>query len=126
MPRKGHSEEQIIRALREAEGGKKAADICRELGVSQQAFYAWKRRYGRAGIERAARVRADGNYPVDEPLPQPPRSAGGVETAPAGLGCQPRALRVPATDDSIAAGGPARQRQADLPAVRRSGVAVAD
>ena len=41
MPRKGHSEEQIIRALREAEGGKKAADICRELGVSQQAFYSW-------------------------------------------------------------------------------------
>ena len=30
MPRKGHTEEQIIYALRQAEAGKKAGDICRE------------------------------------------------------------------------------------------------
>ena len=35
MPRKGHSEEQIIMALRQAEAGKKVADVCREMGVSQ-------------------------------------------------------------------------------------------
>jgi putative transposase len=45
MPRKGHSEEQIILALRQAEGGMKVADVCREMGVSQQAFYSWKRKY---------------------------------------------------------------------------------
>ena len=44
MPRKGHSEEQIICALRQAKAGKKVGDICREMGVSQQAFYSWKRR----------------------------------------------------------------------------------
>jgi putative transposase len=57
MPRKGHSEEQIIRALREAEGGKKAADICRELGVSQQAFYSWKRRYAGLGLNELRELR---------------------------------------------------------------------
>lgn len=45
MPRKGHSEEEIVRALRQAEAGQKGSDICREMGVSQQAFYSWKRRY---------------------------------------------------------------------------------
>ena len=29
-------------ALRQAEAGKKVGDICREMGVSQQAFYSWK------------------------------------------------------------------------------------
>jgi putative transposase len=50
MPRKGHTEEQIIYALRQAEAGKKAGDICREMGVSQQAFYSWKRRYAGLGL----------------------------------------------------------------------------
>ncbi len=57
MPRKGHSEEQIIRALRAAEGGKKVADICRELGVSQQAFYSWKRRYAGLGLSELRELR---------------------------------------------------------------------
>jgi putative transposase len=50
MPRKGHTEEQIVYALRQAEGGKKVSDICREMGVSQQAFYSWKRRYAGLGL----------------------------------------------------------------------------
>lgn len=29
MPKKGHSEEQIIAALKQYEGGEKTADICR-------------------------------------------------------------------------------------------------
>ncbi len=50
MPRKGHSEEQIVDALRQVEGGKKVSEICRELGVSAQAFYSWKRRYAGLGL----------------------------------------------------------------------------
>src|SRR4051812_1760101 len=57
MPRKGHTEEQIIRALREAEGGKKAADICREMGVSAQAFYSWKRRFAGLGLTELRELR---------------------------------------------------------------------
>src|SRR5579875_33911 len=50
MPRKGHTEEQIMVALRQAEAGKKVSDVCRELGVSQQAFYSWRRRYAGLGL----------------------------------------------------------------------------
>src|SRR5690348_13357363 len=50
MPRKGHTEEQIVYALRQAEGGKKVGEICREMGVSPQAFYSWKRRYAGLGL----------------------------------------------------------------------------
>jgi hypothetical protein len=32
MPRKGHTEEQIVYALRQAEAGKKVSEIVREMG----------------------------------------------------------------------------------------------
>jgi len=35
MPKKGHSEEQIITALNQYESGEKVADICRKLGVAR-------------------------------------------------------------------------------------------
>lgn len=57
MPRKGHTEEQIVYALRQAEGGKKVAEICREMGVSQQAFYSWKRRYAGLGLSELRELR---------------------------------------------------------------------
>jgi putative transposase len=57
MPRKGHTEEQIVYALRQAEGGKKVGDICRELGVSPQAFYSWKRRYAGVGLSELRELR---------------------------------------------------------------------
>ena len=50
MPRKRWSEQQIIYAVTQAEVGKTAAEVCRELGVSQQTFYAWKRRYRAMGV----------------------------------------------------------------------------
>lgn len=37
---KGHGEEQIVYALCQAEAGNKVGDICREVGVSLQAFTA--------------------------------------------------------------------------------------
>ena len=50
MPRRGHTEEQILQALRQAEGGEKAAEICRKLGISEQTFYPWKRKYSGIGL----------------------------------------------------------------------------
>ena len=57
MPRKGQSEERIVFALRQAEGGRKVADVCREMGVSQQTFYAWKRRYAGVGVSELRELR---------------------------------------------------------------------
>jgi hypothetical protein len=34
VAKKGHTEEQILRALRQAEGGTRVAEICREHGIS--------------------------------------------------------------------------------------------
>ena len=57
MPRKGHTEEQILQALRQAEGGEKAAEICRKLGVSEQTFYTWKRKYSGVGLSELRELR---------------------------------------------------------------------
>jgi transposase-like protein len=45
VPKRGHSEEKILRALHQAEGGQKVADICREHGISEATFYVWKKKY---------------------------------------------------------------------------------
>lgn len=34
----------------QAEGGEKAAEICRKLGTSEQTFYTWKRKYSGIGL----------------------------------------------------------------------------
>jgi putative transposase len=57
MPRKGHSEEQIVYALRQVEAGKKIGDVCREMGVSQQAFYSWRKRYAGVGVSELRELR---------------------------------------------------------------------
>jgi hypothetical protein len=54
--RKGQSEEKIVYELRQVEAGKKVSEVCREMGVSAQAFCSWKRRYaGLAGRRKRRR-----------------------------------------------------------------------
>jgi transposase-like protein len=38
MGKRGHSEEEILRVLREAESGDTVVEICRKHGISQQSF----------------------------------------------------------------------------------------
>jgi putative transposase len=57
MARKSHSEEQIVYAIRQVEAGKKVTDVCREMGVSAQAFYSWKRRYAGVGVSELRELR---------------------------------------------------------------------
>ena len=57
MPAKGHGEEQINYAIRQVEAGKKVSDVCREMGVSVQAFYSWKKRYGAMGLSEVRELR---------------------------------------------------------------------
>lgn len=57
MKKSRHSEEKIIAAVKQIEGGRKTADVARELGVSQQTLYAWKSKYGGMQVSDAKRLR---------------------------------------------------------------------
>lgn len=46
MKKSKFSESQIVALLKQQESGVKAADICREQGISQATFYLWKSKYG--------------------------------------------------------------------------------
>ncbi len=57
MRRSRFSEEQIAHALRQAEHGTSVAELCRKLGVSQQTFYLWKKRFAGMGVSEVRRVK---------------------------------------------------------------------
>ena len=45
MAKRGHTEEEILRVLREAESGTTVVEVCRKHGISQQSLYLWKKKY---------------------------------------------------------------------------------
>jgi len=55
MGARRYSTEQIIVKLRQAEiemgRGLKVPEVCRRLGISEQTFYRWRKRYG--GLDRS-------------------------------------------------------------------------
>ena len=57
MGKKHFSEEQIAFALRQAESGTSVAEIIRKLGISEQTFYRWKKRFAGLGIAELRRLR---------------------------------------------------------------------
>jgi len=46
VKRKRFSVEQIIAILQQAESGVAVGDVCRQVGISEQTFYRWKKEYG--------------------------------------------------------------------------------
>jgi len=44
-------------ALRQAEAGTPVGDLCRQLGVSEVTFYAWKKKYAHLGVSELRRLR---------------------------------------------------------------------
>ena len=55
--RKRHSPEQIAAALRQAEAGTPVAEIIRKLGIHENTFYTWKRRFGGLGTPEIRELR---------------------------------------------------------------------
>lgn len=49
MKKKRYSTEQIVSALKQAEMGLPVADLVRQMGISEQTYYRWKKKYG--GLE---------------------------------------------------------------------------
>ena len=57
MPRKKRSEEQIVYALRQVAEGSKIGDVCRQLGVSDQTYFRWKKQYAGLGMPEIRRLK---------------------------------------------------------------------
>jgi putative transposase len=58
MKKSRFNEEQIIAALREAEGASTVKAVCAKLNVSEATFYTWRKKYGGMDVDEARRLRA--------------------------------------------------------------------
>ena len=61
MARKRYSPEIIIRKLREAEvlqgQGRTVAEVVKQLGITEQTFYRWRKEYGGLRVDQAKRLK---------------------------------------------------------------------
>ena len=57
MRKSQFTEQQIVAALRQVEGGTAVAEVCRKLGVTEQTYYRWKRKFAGMGIAELRRLR---------------------------------------------------------------------
>lgn len=58
MKKTKFSEEQMIEAVKQLEGGRSARDLVRELGISDQTLYNWRAKYSGLRLNEARRLRA--------------------------------------------------------------------
>ena len=57
MRKTAFTEEQVTYALRQAESGTPVAEVCRKLGISEQTFYRWKKKFAGMGVAELRRLR---------------------------------------------------------------------
>ena len=61
VSRKNYPPEQIITKLREADvlqaKGQSVGEACRQLGVSEQTYYKWRKEYGGLKVDQAKRFK---------------------------------------------------------------------
>jgi putative transposase len=57
MRKSKFTEEQIAFALRQAENGINVEEVCRKLGITEQTFYRWKKKYGGLGVSELRRLK---------------------------------------------------------------------
>ena len=61
MARKRHTAEQIINKLREAEvhlgQGMSVPEVSRQLGVTEQTYYRWRKEYGGLKTDQAKKLK---------------------------------------------------------------------
>jgi putative transposase len=74
MKKSQFTEEQIAYALQDVEVGTAVAEICRELGVSEQTLYRWKRKFAGMGVAELRRLK---QLAEDNPVILPPHALPG-------------------------------------------------
>jgi putative transposase len=52
-----YTEEQIAFALKQVELGVSVAECCRKMGISEQTYYRWKKRYTGMGVAEVRRLK---------------------------------------------------------------------
>jgi len=61
MSRKRYTTEQIIHKLREAEvelaKGRTIGEVCRQIGITDQTYYRWRKEYGALKMDQARRLK---------------------------------------------------------------------
>jgi len=57
MKQKRYTNEQIVYALKQAEGGRKINELCRQMGVSEATFYNWRKRFAGLGVSEIREMR---------------------------------------------------------------------
>ena len=61
MPKKRYNAEEIIHKLREADvlvgQGKTVAQACKQLGVTEQTYYRWRKAYGGMKVDQAKKLK---------------------------------------------------------------------
>lgn len=57
MKKTKFTEEQIAFALKQAETGTSVQEVIRKLGISEQTFYNWKKKYGGLGPSELRRLK---------------------------------------------------------------------
>ena len=56
MKRK-YTDEQIAFALKQAELGTPVAEVIRKMGITEQTYYNWKKKYGGLGLSELRRLK---------------------------------------------------------------------
>ena len=57
MKKSRFSPKQIVTILKEFDGGKSAAEVCRDHGISQPTLYNWRKKYGGMNGEELKRLK---------------------------------------------------------------------
>jgi len=52
-----YTPEQVAFAMRQAELGTSVSEICRKMGIAEQTFYRWKKKYAGMGVAEVRKLR---------------------------------------------------------------------
>ena len=57
MKKSKYTAKQVAFAMRQAESGTPVPEVCRKMGISDQTFYRWKKKYIGMGVAEVRRLR---------------------------------------------------------------------